>query len=89
MSQGTRTIKITGAHIVGIFLLLLIVGAVVYFMMSRFSAGPFVGSINSDVYHYPSCTYAKRIKASNKISFANATDARAHGYRPCKVCKPP
>jgi len=49
----------------------------------------FVGSINSDVYHYPSCHYVDRIKAGNKIWFTSSADARAQGYRPCKVCKPP
>lgn len=49
----------------------------------------FVGSRKSDVYHYPSCYWAKKIKPENKISFSSSKDAKAHGYRPCKVCKPP
>ena len=53
------------------------------------TSGPFVGSINSDVYHYPSCHYVERIHTENKIWFSSASDARAHGYRPCKVCRPP
>jgi hypothetical protein len=51
--------------------------------------GQFVGSVNSDVYHYPSCTYASRIKPENRIWFADVADALNHGYRPCKVCNPP
>jgi len=51
--------------------------------------GVFVGSINSDVYHYPTCTYAQRIYPENQIWFSSSQDARAHGYRPCKVCHPP
>lgn len=51
--------------------------------------GQFVGSINSDVYHYPSCTYAKKIKPENQIWFTDADDAVRHGYRPCSVCNPP
>lgn len=51
--------------------------------------GVFVGSVNSDVYHYPTCTYAQRIYPENLISFSSSDDARAHGYRPCKVCRPP
>ncbi len=50
--------------------------------------GPFVGSKNSNVYHYPWCVAAKNIKPQNKVSFANAKAALAHGYRPCQVCKP-
>jgi micrococcal nuclease len=51
--------------------------------------GMFVGSINSDVYHYPTCTYAQRIYPENQIWFNSSEDARASGYRPCKVCNPP
>ena len=51
--------------------------------------GPFVGSINSDVYHYPWCASAKRIKSSNLITFSTSAEARAHGYRPCSKCHPP
>ena len=50
--------------------------------------GAFVGSINSKVYHYPSCGYAKRILPKNQIWFSSSEDARAHGYVPCSVCSP-
>ena len=49
----------------------------------------FVGSKKSDVYHYPNCRYVKNILPENIIWFTSVEDARAHGYRPCKVCKPP
>jgi len=52
-------------------------------------SGQFVGSKNSDVYHYPSCHHAKKIKAENLITFNSIEEAKAAGYRPCKVCKPP
>ena len=51
--------------------------------------GTFVGSTNSDVYHYPTCTYARRIYPENQIWFSSSDEARAQGYRPCKVCRPP
>jgi len=67
-----------------------------YFAGQRQSSGQsggttyqFVGSVNSDVYHYPSCTYAQRIKSENQVWFTSSADARAHGYRPCSVCNPP
>ncbi|GAG82341.1 unnamed protein product, partial [marine sediment metagenome] len=53
------------------------------------SSGKFVGSKKSDVYHYPNCRYVKMIKPENIIWFSSVEDAKAHGYRPCKVCKPP
>ena len=49
----------------------------------------YLGSINSDIYHYPSCEYVKTIKPENIVWFAKSQDARAKGYRPCKGCTPP
>ena len=48
----------------------------------------YVGSVNSDKYHYPECRWAKKIKPENEIWFKDKDDAKAHGYVPCKVCKP-
>ena len=55
---------------------------------SNRATGIFVGSINSDVYHYPSCASAKRIHSENLITFNSVTEAKNAGYRPCKVCTP-
>lgn len=46
------------------------------------------GSINSNKYHYSSCTWAHRIKPENLIKFKSKKDARNAGYMPCKVCRP-
>jgi len=51
--------------------------------------GPVVGSKLSDVYHYPSCSEAKKIKPENLVTFPTIADACKAGYRPCKVCDPP
>ncbi|MBU1672314.1 MAG: MBL fold metallo-hydrolase, partial [Actinobacteria bacterium] len=51
--------------------------------------GPFVGSKNSDVYHWPTCSYAQAIHPENLVTFANAQEAVNAGYRPCSVCNPP
>ncbi len=48
----------------------------------------YVGSVNSNKYHYPECRWAKKIKSQNEIWFKDKADARKHGYVPCKVCKP-
>jgi len=48
----------------------------------------YVGSKNSNVYHYPSCEWAQRIKPENEIWFSNIMEARARGYYPCRVCNP-
>ena len=53
------------------------------------TSGYFVGSVNSDVYHYSSCSAAKRIKSGNLITFNSVQQAKNAGYRPCKICNPP
>ncbi|OPY49348.1 MAG: hypothetical protein A4E49_03171 [Methanosaeta sp. PtaU1.Bin112] len=53
------------------------------------SNGPFVGSSKSNKYHYTSCQWAQKIKASNLITFSSSAEARAAGYVPCKICNPP
>ncbi len=51
--------------------------------------GAFVGSVRSNKYHYPDCRWAGRISPANEIWFDSAADARAQGYEPCGVCRPP
>ena len=51
-------------------------------------SGSYVGSVDSNKYHYPSCRWAKEIIKQNEIWFDSKSDAAAHGYVPCKVCKP-
>jgi len=49
----------------------------------------FVGSVNSNKYHYPTCQWARKIKPANEITFGSPEEARDAGYIPCKVCSPP
>jgi hypothetical protein len=44
----------------------------------------FVGSINSDLFHDPTCSASKNIKESNQIWFASVEEARQAGYTPSK-----
>ncbi|OGZ34917.1 MAG: hypothetical protein A3A94_02800 [Candidatus Portnoybacteria bacterium RIFCSPLOWO2_01_FULL_43_11] len=44
--------------------------------------GKFVGSINSDKYHWPWCPSAKNIKPENQIWFNSEAEAKAAGYKP-------
>lgn len=46
-----------------------------------------VGSKNSDKYHYPWCSGAKRIAEANKIVFSSIEEARKAGYVPASNCK--
>jgi hypothetical protein len=49
----------------------------------------FVASKLREKYHYSNCRWAKKIARENLIHFKDATSARARGYKPCKVCRPP
>ena len=40
----------------------------------------FVGSRNSDKYHHPTCSFAKRIKPENRVCFSSEEDAKSKGY---------
>ena len=50
--------------------------------------GKYVGSSQSDKYHYPDCRYAQKIAPENKVWFKDKAEAEAMGYKPCGVCKP-
>lgn len=46
----------------------------------------FIGSKNSDKYHLPTCSSAKRIKPENVVCFKSAEDAAAKSYQADKGC---
>jgi len=48
----------------------------------------YVASKNSKVFHKSGCTWVKRIKPDNLISYKTREDAVNDGKRPCKNCKP-
>ena len=49
----------------------------------------FVGSKNSDKYHYCDCQWAKKINPENLKCFKDVEEAKDNGYVPCGTCKPP
>ena len=49
---------------------------------------PFIANRNSDVYHLTNCKWAKRIKRANTIKFADAREAEAQNFLPCRSCHP-
>ena len=49
----------------------------------------FVGSKNSNKYHYTSCRWAQKIYSENLVTFESVKDAKNNNYVACKVCKPP
>lgn len=52
------------------------------------AATGFVGNKDSKIVHRADCKMAAKISAAHRVSFASAADAKAQGYKACKVCKP-
>lgn len=48
----------------------------------------YVASKTTGVFCLPSCHDAVRIKEENRVPLRNAVDARRHGFRPCRRCRP-
>ena len=48
----------------------------------------YVGSSQSDRYHYPDCHTAQSINPENLITLSSVEEARAAGYSPCGNCRP-
>ena len=46
------------------------------------------GCCTTHIYCRPDCSAGKHMKAENAVYFQSREEARASGYRPCKICKP-
>jgi O-6-methylguanine DNA methyltransferase len=47
-----------------------------------------LGSATTHIYCYPGCRNARRIDERYRVEFADAGEAAASGYRPCRHCRP-
>ncbi len=45
-----------------------------------------IGSKNSDKYHKPTCSWATKIKADNRVCFSSEEEAKKKGYVPAGCC---
>lgn len=48
----------------------------------------YVGSSESDKYHYPTCRWTNAINNTNLVHFDTEEEATSYGYSPCGSCKP-
>ena len=48
----------------------------------------FHGSDTTRIFCVPTCRNARRVSAAHRVAFGSEGQARAAGYRPCKVCRP-
>lgn len=75
-------------HSTRIFFLWFIALSFLFNQRAQAQEAKFVGSKNSDKYHYKTCVWAKKISSSNLVTFKSVTEAKKAGYQACKVCKP-
>lgn len=57
-------------------------------VVDRHSSKFYVANKNSDIFHYPGCKWANKIKSENLIVFECVLDAVDKDYKPCRLCKP-
>lgn len=48
----------------------------------------YFGSDTTHIFCFPTCRYNKTLTKEHKVGFGSEAEARAKGYRPCKVCRP-
>jgi O-6-methylguanine DNA methyltransferase len=48
----------------------------------------YFGSKTTHIFCLPTCHHARRVQPRYQLAFHNESEARAKGYRPCKVCRP-
>jgi len=46
------------------------------------------GSTTTRIVCWPTCRHARRVQDRYRVSFRSLGEARARGYRPCKICRP-
>lgn len=52
------------------------------------AVGKVIGNCNSLKFHRPDCPAARKIATSHRLAFSGRAEAKAAGYRPCKICRP-
>jgi methylated-DNA-[protein]-cysteine S-methyltransferase len=48
----------------------------------------YIGSDTTNVYCFPTCHNARRIKPEHRVRFRSTSQAVGAGYRPCRDCRP-
>jgi O-6-methylguanine DNA methyltransferase len=48
----------------------------------------YFGSDTTHIFCFPTCRHARRTTPVHRVEWSSEAEARAAGYRPCKVCRP-
>ena len=49
---------------------------------------PFVGNLVLGIFHKENCHWVNSISQKNRVGFPSAAEAKAHGFKPCRICSP-
>jgi methylphosphotriester-DNA--protein-cysteine methyltransferase len=52
------------------------------------ASDPFIGNLVLGIFHLEDCHWVDTISVKNRVGFNTAADARAHGFKPCRICSP-
>lgn len=50
--------------------------------------GPYIGNVQSKVFHKADCESAEKMKEENKRAFSTRAEAFEAGFHPCSSCRP-
>lgn len=50
--------------------------------------GPYIGNVQSKVFHKADCALAEKMKETNKRAFSTRAEAFEAGFHPCSSCRP-
>ena len=49
---------------------------------------PLIGNMVLGIFHLENCHWVDTISLKNRVGFATAAEAKAHGFKPCRICSP-
>jgi hypothetical protein len=52
------------------------------------ASDPFVGNLVLGIFHLENCHWVNTISLKNRVGFSTAAEAKAHGFKPCRICSP-
>jgi hypothetical protein len=52
------------------------------------ASDPFIGNLVLGIFHLEACHWVDTISLKNRVGFTTAADAKAHGFKPCRICSP-
>jgi hypothetical protein len=53
------------------------------------ASDPFIGNLVLGIYHRDTCDWVDQISAKNRVGFSTIAEATSHGFKPCRICRPP